>query len=59
MGITYRENCLIGANNFIDKLLCGNSWQQTQSNKFMLIIVILALGILFFIYRFTARKNKK
>mgnify|MGYP001558062258 CR=1 FL=1 len=60
MGITYEADCLIGADNFIEELLCGKIWQQTQMNKMALIIgAIVIIPILgYFLYRLFRKRRK-
>lgn len=58
MGIGYKSDCLIGAKNFYERLLCGNSWQQTNANKiiFPLILLVLIAFTVFVIYHFIKKK---
>ena len=50
-GITYQEDCRIGAN--ILSFLCGSSWQQTQLNKALFIgfILVVLLLVIFLVKR--------
>ena len=60
MGIDYKSDCLIGAENFYERLLCGNSWQQTNANKILfpsLLLVLIAVTA-FIIYRFIKKRRR-
>lgn len=60
MGIDYKSNCLIGAENFYEQLLCGNSWQQTNTNKilFPVFLLILLVVFVFTTYRFIKKRKR-
>ena len=43
MGITYKADCLLNANKFIERFLCGETWQQTQINKIIFVVAIIVI----------------
>ncbi len=57
--LTVREDCLNFAKNKLDAWFCTDSWQVTQFNKVIAVILVLAIlfGIGYALYRLT-RKTK-
>jgi len=59
VGITYQEDCLIGAKSFIERFLCNFNWQQQQYIKIVFVIVIAVLVFILFYFIFKRVKEKK
>lgn len=57
--LTYQEDCYIGAQNTIERLLCGQNSQQTQFYKAIFIgILVIFFGCVIFVIKKKLLKKK-
>ena len=52
-GITYKEDCLIGAGNFVESFLCNFTWRQSQYIKtgFIVVLIMVLIAITYWIFK--------
>lgn len=55
-GITYQADCVIGKGSF-ERMFCGDSHQQTQTNTYLAIgaIIFLAITLAIIVIRLSRR----